>query len=214
MHSVKELVGGLLCDGMIDAITKDVPTHIANTGLKPLITAEEVMDLASQLSTAGTRRVEIFREGKYIYKNGRRAKVDAKKLNALREKALLRVNYLHQGVPIFQELCGTLGEILAAEVRVNAYLSSSHYRGFGFHPDSHDILVWQQQGRKLWRVKDGNNKRIVVNTMLCVSGAVYVPVQHHHDPQAQGVESLHLTFGVTSPCREADRVRKRLLELW
>ena len=103
-----------------------------------------------------------------------------------------------------------------SRVQVNCYCTPPTSQGFAPHYDTHDVLVVQIEGEKRWKVygaesacplnemRDGNPKMDTGNakpdTFLMQAGDVlYIPRGYIHEAEAEGIASLHLTFGLHPP---------------
>lgn len=109
--------------------------------------------------------------------------------------------------------CRGLERVFLHPVQCNVYLTPPGAQGFRTHYDTHDVLILQVQGEKLWRywptlpVPFANNRTPWENQppptgepltqMLRPGDVLYVPRGMLHDAASQGAQSsLHLTIGL------------------
>lgn len=105
---------------------------------------------------------------------------------------------------------------MGARVQVNAYLTPASAQGFRAHYDTHDVLVAQIQGEKLWRIY-GSDSVCPLNEMtdgdprlresanppeqihLLPGDILYIPRGWIHEAETAKTASLHLTLGIHPP---------------
>ena len=105
---------------------------------------------------------------------------------------------------------------MGARVQVNSYLTPPSAQGFRAHYDSHDVLVAQIQGEKLWKVY-GSDSVCPLNEMndddvqlpesveapeeigLRAGDLLYIPRGWIHEAVTGELASLHLTIAVYPP---------------
>ncbi len=112
------------------------------------------------------------------------------------------------------DVCGLLGELVAAEVSVNVYFGNPKSVGFGMHVDHHDVFVLQVSGSKLWALAEPTcaaplavpehmgppPKEILWEGELRQGDALYLPRGFWHGAKAMDEgPTLHLSFGI-QPC--------------
>jgi ribosomal protein L16 Arg81 hydroxylase len=105
---------------------------------------------------------------------------------------------------------------LSLRVQTNCYITPPNGQGFRPHYDTHDVLVAQVEGRKLWRIYGGDsvcplNELIdgdpirrsstepVTEVWLEDGDLLYIPRGWIHEASTADVASLHLTFGLHAP---------------
>lgn len=130
----------------------------------------------------------------------------------LRRGATLVLDAVEELVGPVGELAARLEHELRERVQVNLYAGWGTTHGFDVHWDDHDALIVQVAGRKRWRMHGvtrpaplhrdvaapGRPEGDPVDEFMLEDGDVlYVPRGHWHDVSAVGVQSLHLTIGVT-----------------
>jgi hypothetical protein len=118
--------------------------------------------------------------------------------------------------PAVAQLTRALETEMGARVQVNSYLTPPSAQGFRAHYDTHDVLVAQVQGEKLWKVYAGDSV-CPLNEM--VDGApklresaqkpdeihlrpgdlLYIPRGWIHEAATGTIASLHLTLGIHPP---------------
>jgi hypothetical protein len=128
------------------------------------------------------------------------------------EGASLVVSQFHETHPPLADFCRGLERLFLHPVQSNIYLTPPAAQGFRTHFDTHDVLVLQVEGRKRWRVWDG--ERIARPTrrtpwpgqmlpegephvlVLEPGDALYIPRGVMHDAATEpGSLSLHATIG-------------------
>ena len=143
--------------------------------------------------------------------------IGTKLLAAHAEGATIVLADVAKRVPALAAAARELGRSFGVRVGVNAYLSPPGARGFAPHWDTHDVLVVQIEGSKVWelyatpepmpltRFRDaGRPAGEVVDRFTLHAGEVlYVPSGHIHAARATDDPSLHLTLGL-HPLRVLD----------
>ncbi|MBX9753060.1 MAG: cupin domain-containing protein [Roseococcus sp.] len=126
--------------------------------------------------------------------------------------ASLVVSQFHETHPPLAAFCRGLERLFLHAVQSNIYLTPPAAQGFRTHFDTHDVLVLQVEGRKRWRVWDG--ERLTRPTrrtpwpgnmlpegeahvvVLEPGDALYIPRGVMHDAATEpGSLSLHATIG-------------------
>ena len=109
--------------------------------------------------------------------------------------------------------CRGLERVFMHPVQCNVYLTPPGAKGFRVHYDTHDVLILQVQGEKLWRywptppVPFANNRtphqrgaepqEDPRTQMMRPGDVLYLPRGILHDAASQGAQSsLHLTVGL------------------
>jgi ribosomal protein L16 Arg81 hydroxylase len=127
--------------------------------------------------------------------------------------ATLVLSQMHEVHPPLGRFCRGLERIFVHAVQCNIYLTPPGAQGFHTHYDTHDVLILQVQGEKLWRywlappVPFANNRTPWENhplppeeprtQMMRPGDVLYLPRGFLHDAVSQGSQSsLHLTIGL------------------
>jgi len=130
--------------------------------------------------------------------------------------ASLVLSQFHETHPPLAAFCRGLERLFLHAVQANIYLTPPAAQGFRTHYDTHDVLVLQVDGRKRWRVWDGERTpRPTRRTpwpgnmdpegephiiMLNPGDALYIPRGVMHDAATEpGERSLHATLGLLEP---------------
>lgn len=127
--------------------------------------------------------------------------------------ASLVVSQFHETHPPLADFCRGLERLFLHGVQANIYLTPPGAQGFRTHFDTHDVFVLQVEGRKRWRVWDG--ERMVRPTrrtpwpgnmppegephelMMSPGDVLYIPRGVMHDASTlQDERSLHITLGL------------------
>ncbi|WP_424812724.1 cupin domain-containing protein [Roseococcus sp. YIM B11640] len=128
------------------------------------------------------------------------------------EGASLVLAQFHESHPPLADFCRGLERLFLHPVQANIYLTPPGAQGFRTHYDTHDVLVMQVEGRKRWRVWDGEPvERPTRNTpwpgklkpegephefVMEPGDALYIPRGLMHDAATEhGEPSLHITVG-------------------
>jgi ribosomal protein L16 Arg81 hydroxylase len=133
-----------------------------------------------------------------------------------RNGASIVFNSIHERWPALDEACRGLATELSGFFQVNAYLTpAGHARGLGTHYDTHDVLVFQADGSKHWRLY-GSPMRLPLKDSpyvgdrgvdegqpthefdLKAGDMLYLPRGWLHNASSNDEASLHLTVGVVS----------------
>jgi hypothetical protein len=141
--------------------------------------------------------------------------IDLPRLLALYDRgATLVLSQLHEAHLPLAQFCRGLERIFLHSVQCNTYLTPPGAQGFRVHYDTHDVLILQVQGEKLWRywstppVPFANNRTPwesidckpqgePLTQMMRPGDVLYVPRGILHDAAAQGAQSsMHLTIGL------------------
>ncbi|HTW85240.1 MAG TPA: cupin domain-containing protein [Candidatus Sulfotelmatobacter sp.] len=119
-----------------------------------------------------------------------------------------------------QRLCTALQRRLAAFVQSNVYLTPPNAQGFGLHHDTHDTLILQLEGTKIWRIykplvelpiesqpfrtENGDPRAVLLREVTLREGdTLYIPRGYPHAAATSEVRSLHLTLALL-PVRVVD----------
>ena len=126
------------------------------------------------------------------------------------------VNNVQDYTPRVGRLVQAMQERMSYPVEANAYLTPPGAQGFKPHYDTHDVIVAQIEGRKLWRVYGAEAacplpeltngdpfRRENLPTPefidLRPGDVLYIPRGWIHEAETESGSSLHLTFGVHAP---------------
>ncbi|MEI6161312.1 MAG: cupin domain-containing protein [Roseococcus sp.] len=184
----------------------------------------EVLDAHLRTVGARTPRIAMADEGRngsagvpedeFALPDGR---VDLPRLlTRFDQGASLVVSQFHETHPPLANFCRGLERLFLHPVQSNIYLTPPAAQGFRTHFDTHDVLVLQVDGRKRWRVWDGerierptrrtpwpgNMKPIGEPHVLILEpgDALYIPRGVMHDAATEaGGRSLHATIGFMEP---------------
>ena len=143
-------------------------------------------------------------------------RVDLPNLFALFDAgASLVVSQFHELHPPLAAFCRGLEKAFLHATQSNIYLTPPGAQGFRPHYDTHDVLVLQVEGRKVWRVWDGtpverptratpweNRYRSdgEPNRVEMTPGdLLYIPRGVMHDASTAEGHSLHATIGFLEP---------------
>jgi len=130
--------------------------------------------------------------------------------------ASLVLSQFHETHPPLAHFCRGLERLFLHAVQSNIYLTGPAAQGFRTHFDTHDVLVLQIEGRKRWRVWDGERMERPTrrtpwpgnmqpvgepNIIEMEPGdALYIPRGVMHDAATEpGGRSLHATIGFMEP---------------
>jgi bifunctional lysine-specific demethylase and histidyl-hydroxylase NO66 len=126
------------------------------------------------------------------------------------------LNLVEDFDPAVAQLARSIETEMGARVQVNAYLTPPSAQGFHAHYDTHDVLVAQIQGNKLWKVY-GRDSVCPLNEMtdgdpklresavrpddiqLSPGDLLYIPRGWIHEAKTAETASLHLTLGIHAP---------------
>ncbi|HSK70633.1 MAG TPA: cupin domain-containing protein [Pyrinomonadaceae bacterium] len=118
--------------------------------------------------------------------------------------------------PTVAQLTRAVETEMGARVQVNSYLTPPSAQGFRPHYDTHDVLVAQIQGEKLWKVYGGDcvcplnelvdggprfreSMQPPKEIHLRSGDLLYLPRGWVHEAVTLQTASLHLTFGIHPP---------------
>lgn len=127
--------------------------------------------------------------------------------------ASLVLSQFHETHPPLADFCRGLERLFLHGVQANIYLTPPAAQGFRTHFDTHDVFVLQIEGRKRWRVWDGERiERPTRRTpwpgnmapegephefILSPGDVLYIPRGVMHDAATlPGERSLHVTLGL------------------
>jgi hypothetical protein len=148
------------------------------------------------------------------YTTGADGRVDLPRVFALYDAgATLVLSQMHEMHPPLARFCRGLERIFLHPVQCNIYLTPPGAQGFRRHFDTHDVLILQVEGEKLWRLwaapavpfantltpwnDQPSPDKEPRSQMLHPGDVLFVPRGTLHDAAAQGAQSsLHLTVGI------------------
>jgi hypothetical protein len=148
------------------------------------------------------------------YTASKDGQIDLPRLFALYDSgATLVLSQMHEMHLPLGRFCRGLERTFLHAVQCNIYLTPPRAQGFRVHYDTHDVLILQVQGEKLWRfwprplVPFANTHTPWKNQpspdeeprsqLLRPGDVLYVPRGILHDASSQGAQnSLHLTIGL------------------
>jgi ribosomal protein L16 Arg81 hydroxylase len=128
----------------------------------------------------------------------------------------LILNSVEDYDPQVAQLARSLETEMGARVQVNSYLTPQNEQGFKPHYDTHDVIVAQIDGHKLWKIYpedsvcplnemvDGAPQFRQATTepqliKLSPGDILYLPRGWVHEAETEDNASLHLTFGLHPP---------------
>jgi lysine-specific demethylase/histidyl-hydroxylase NO66 len=128
----------------------------------------------------------------------------------------LILNSVEDYDPKVAQLARSIETEMGARVQVNSYLTPPLSQGFKPHYDTHDVIVVQIDGCKLWKVYPENlvcplNKMVdgapqfrdcksePKEILLSPGDILYLPRGWIHEAETENNASLHLTFGIHPP---------------
>src|SRR5262249_28821251 len=86
------------------------------------------------------------------FTSGDEGQLDLPRLFALYDSgATLVLSQMHEVHPPLGRFCRGLERVFMHAVQCNIYLTPPNAQGFHTHYDTHDVLILQVQGEKLWR---------------------------------------------------------------
>ena len=122
---------------------------------------------------------------------------------------------LHRMLPRLTAYCRALETVFSCDLQTNIYFTPAEAQGFKTHYDSHDVIVLQCHGSKLWRIYDsplelplgsqafkpeGFTPGAVIDEFVLNAGdLLYCPRGVVHDARATDEMSLHITTGLLTP---------------
>lgn len=150
----------------------------------------------------------------FYRRDDERRTIDAKKLTELLGQGCsLAFNRVQHFSPEVRRIALELERWLDQRLNVNAYVSFGNGGAFTSHYDTHDVLVLQVQGDKLWTIYDepephpilehkvrarhgGRGRPVAMELNLQAGDMLYVPRGVYHQAAVQDGISVHLTFGI------------------
>ncbi len=117
-------------------------------------------------------------------------------------------------------LCRNLGYFFSHHVHANAYLTPKNSQGFRAHFDTHEVLIVQVEGSKVWRIYDTfqslplplvkqvpeRKQKIPQDKLgeplhefvLNAGDLLYIPSGYAHEASTSQSSSLHLSVGINT----------------
>lgn len=131
---------------------------------------------------------------------------------ALRDGAVMIVNFVDRVFPQLNKLADTLSLFTRAGSQINLYCGWQASKGFKIHWDRHDVWVLQIEGQKSWEIwepttlhplegdkgaaPEGEPDRVLTLTQ---GDLLYVPRGWWHRAEALDGVSVHMTLGSRAP---------------
>ena len=109
---------------------------------------------------------------------------------AVHDGATVVLQGLQRTWPPLLDLCRSLERATSHPVQANAYLTPPGAAGLARHRDTHDVIVLQVTGSKVWEI-DGLGEVVMDPGDVC-----YLPMGTPHAAAAQEGPSLHVTLGI------------------
>jgi hypothetical protein len=124
--------------------------------------------------------------------------VDARKvIDLFEDGATVVLQGLHRYWPPLTRLVAELELALGHPCQANAYLTPPGSQGFAVHSDTHDVVVFQTHGSKLWEVHAAPGEEAEEREVLLEPGlSMYLPTGTPHAARARDTVSLHVTIGI------------------
>lgn len=194
-------------------------TDRGTKGYEGLISLKDVDILLKTLPNPNTSWVKFINNKKEerldIYLKGNSWETcmlnSHKVLNGFREGNTIVLKSLESRFEPIRKLAFGLEDIFGHKVKVNMYLTPHNAQGFQAHYDTHDVLILQIEGEKLWKIYD-NYKQFPVGNIdvpflgpltspthevfLKPGDLLYIPRGYVHEALTAKNYSLHLTVGI------------------
>lgn len=186
-----------------------------------LITVEEVAGLLSS-TVFYDSELRVAKDGA-VYSSASISKNGVIDRNAVwtayENGATLVFEHLNRKHPKMLKMMGRCEQEFKIPFRVNAYITPPASKGFDLHYDTHDVLILQVTGRKLWQLHDDPLKlphedqpfhkalipksRRIAEILLEPGDVLYLPRGYIHSASTNHALSFHLTIGIRSvPLRD------------
>ncbi len=179
-----------------------------------LLTLDDIDLVITSMSLLGenltiARADKTIKSEDYLYDSG---VVDPSRVFQLfADGATIILPHLHLRLPKLAALARSLEATFSSRFQTNIYLTPGRSQGFKKHYDSHDVLVLQIAGSKVWRIYD-TPVELPLFSQAFTAGApigemtdsftleagdmLYVPRGVAHDAVATDETSLHITTGI------------------
>ena len=126
------------------------------------------------------------------------------------------LNMVENFHPAVAQLARSLETEMGARIQVNSYLTPPRAQGFRPHYDTHDVMVAQVEGQKLWKLHGADaacplekmtngdptftEQTLPPEEVLLKPGdLLYIPRGWIHEAETTDTASLHLTIGIHPP---------------
>ena len=197
----------------------------------------ETLNKLLSLDLLDEKRMRVVKDGRdlptaFYRRDNERKSIDARKLTALlNQGASLAINSVQYFSPDVRRIAGQIERWLDQKVNVNGYVSFGTGGAFTSHFDTHDVLVLQIHGDKVWTIYDepepypilehvtsprhgGRGRPVLMEANLRSGDMLFVPRGYFHQAAVQNSTSVHLTFGIRSArgMDYLDELRKRCLQ--
>ncbi len=188
---------------------------------EPLLTIEDLIARVQCLELVYHPDYSLAKDGKTLPAMFQRSleKSSGWIRKLLNEKWTLAINGMYSACFPLHWLAKSLTASLKSEINVNIYYTPSNSQGFDFHCDRHDVFIWQQTGRKAWKVyaqgdREGEGE-LVIDAVLEPGQVLYIPENCRHAGVAgDGEDSLHLTIGFFSRYSQIKNDLREFLNKW
>jgi len=132
--------------------------------------------------------------------------------------ASIVANMVDEVAPELRAVGETIGERMGGVISANIYSSFKDIGGFGPHYDTSDVLAFQCEGEKVWRIYEGRADnplhtptgpdhevlaqlrqaagRQIGEMVMRPGDALYMPRGFYHDAMTRSEASLHVTFAI------------------
>jgi hypothetical protein len=196
-----------------------------------------INDLLSQ-NLLDEKRLRVVKDSRdlpqVLYRrDNERKSIDARKLtDLLNQGASLAFNGAQHFSPGVRRIALELERRLDQKLNVNAYVSFGTGGAFTSHYDTHDVLVLQVFGEKLWTLfgepeahpiiehkvqkrHSGRGRPVAMEINMRAGEILFIPRGFYHQAAVRDATSVHLTFGIHTArgVDFVDEVRKRCAEI-
>lgn len=131
----------------------------------------------------------------------------------LSEGWTVSLHWTESGVLPLKLLASELAIALNSRIWINTYYTPAGGRGLALHADNHHVFVWQQTGRKAWKVyapDSDADAEPLLDFVLEPGEILYIPEGFPHCAQAcDDGDSCHLTIGFVD---RPTQIREQLLD--
>ncbi|MEZ0374625.1 MAG: cupin domain-containing protein [Candidatus Sericytochromatia bacterium] len=202
------------------------PLHIPNPTAADRFTSLFNWDslnrlLNLSLSSEASPGLRIFKDQRnFIFKKaGENA---GRILKHIRQGGTLILENIDKYDPTLATFLDALSDEIAAQTRINLYMSCPGKQGYPIHYDTHDFLILQVYGYKRWDIYPGTvpwpmfppptfqspldeilpaydpppEESRIQQVLLAPGDVLYVPKGYWHKALAEDAPSLHLTLGM------------------
>ncbi len=212
-----KLLGDVSVDTFISGYWEREPLHVAHGETSDLANLTSLAEIDAILTTRPHRHPGILLANAASpvspddYTEGTDRIDPVRLVRRFAAGSTIVLNHLDDGSPRVRELCARLETELGIEVQANTYLSPPGAQGFAVHYDSHDVIIVQCAGTKLWKLyntpmlpmrgerfeRESTPVGELSRTLTVRPGDVlYVPRGLMHGAVAESAGySLHVTLG-------------------